>query len=298
MPRGKSSCIYAPEYGMFRVTKTKGKSVSNGGFGVSWSTKCEGSDGNIKTYDYLFVEEALFLHERGLIDVFLSSKSMNDIRIKCISGPSNENNFLIGTRELYIIMLHELKIPLASYLTYALLRSQSYIVLRHSTDRLNLVTRLEQFQSKQKDNLEDPLNTKKRKRPRYDTLRRELRSLAFHAPTPSILGSKNDLEVDVNVHKANVSEDSAVTKKFHLDEDMIAFECYNPKSCGFRKTNPGIPDFLVAITPLKGDLISFSDLKSLVDKCNSIPLRVAAVAESGTVLMFSITDKGVPIIKG
>lgn len=121
----------------------------------------------------------------------------------------------------------------------------------------------------------------------------------------------------------------------------IAYDCYHPDST-FSSSNPGLPDFYVAITyynnnfssintynsssskeeetdgsiserlPSQPARISFDDLRSLLQMASqrvpvgsaeahttataatTVPLKIATVSDSGTVVMFGLTDYGVP----
>jgi hypothetical protein len=83
----------------------------------------------------------------------------------------------------------------------------------------------------------------------------------------------------------------------------IGFDAYLPNS-KFAKARPGVPDFHVAVMPRQ---VTFANLQQLfytasdVDDtsiCNSsnIPLKVATVSDSGTVILFGIERQGVPVL--
>jgi len=91
MKGGIPVCSFDDELGMFRILQTKGKAISS--FGVSWTITTpkehvndnadDDDNGNATSNDndnaslhnpattaeYLFMEDALFLHERGLLKV-------------------------------------------------------------------------------------------------------------------------------------------------------------------------------------------------------------------------------------
>jgi len=74
----------------------------------------------------------------------------------------------------------------------------------------------------------------------------------------------------------------------------LCWDAYNPNS-DFAKTHPGLPDFYVAATYYNVPTVKFTDLTKLIrERCNGIPLKVAAVSDSGTVVMFGITDYEIP----
>ncbi len=109
----------------------------------------------------------------------------------------------------------------------------------------------------------------------------------------------------ISLESWNRSEDGIKNQKLEL-----SYYAYNPNSC-FRRSNPGLPDFGVAIMPHKfddGQGPSFDVLASLVSLCESnvleaaesevrdIPLRVVTVADGGSVIAFGITRGDVPDI--
>jgi hypothetical protein len=74
----------------------------------------------------------------------------------------------------------------------------------------------------------------------------------------------------------------------------ICWDAYQPDAT-FAKTRPGPPDFYVAVTFYNQAQVSLPDLQSLVlDKCQGIPLKLATVSDSGTVVMFGVANSGVP----
>lgn len=137
-PTGVPKCDYVPSLGMFRVRKQIGKNFTSGGFGITLGKAATRDDGNHddsidndtimeepreeedasvsvskpEAAQHLFIEEALVLFERGVLDVYDDSSNKLD------------------ARRLYG-MLEPLNVPIPIYLTYAHLRSQSYRVLRH-----------------------------------------------------------------------------------------------------------------------------------------------------------------------
>jgi tRNA-splicing endonuclease subunit Sen54 len=106
---------------MFRVRKVIGKQFFAGGFGMTLlSNKDEGGDSsssknNRQSSEYLFLEESLFLSERGVLQVY------------------SEQGELLHLQRLYE-MLETTRVPISIYLTYAHLRRQDYRVLRHVPD--------------------------------------------------------------------------------------------------------------------------------------------------------------------
>lgn len=246
-------CVYNPDVKMFRVLHAKGKSFSSGGFGiplpVESTKKHEGQsetkndfgeqdfnkdDDSSTTHStcaqHLFIEEALVLFERGMLEVYNGG-----IKLDAFS--------LYG-------MLEPLNVPLPIYLAYAHLRSQDYRVLRHVS--------------------QDATQKEDRKRPRQ----------VDEAPSKEAFRTALRTALPVSIDD---------------DPTAIAFDVYQPNR-HFRKSSPGIPDFRVAIASYQLPSPTYSQLQALTAKCGGVPLRIATVSDSGTVVMFGVTDYGAPDI--
>jgi hypothetical protein len=155
----------------------------------------------------------------------------------------------------------------------------------------------------------------------FNALRHSLRRDAAQAPPPS-------------VHACLPMEDNRGAQHHKPRPLRIAFDCYNPDA-SFSSACPGLPDFLVAITYynnyncfsgnvddgapngrkqnglLFGDLCSylqtasdavitrttFSSSAEPTHANASVPLKIATVSDSGTVVMFGVTDYGVPVLQ-
>lgn len=246
------SCQFDPKYNMFRVIRAKGKTLSSGGFGVAITsagettekkktTDCSGSSSELsnfrsETFDYLFIEEVLFLHERGLL----------------ITSSGDSSEVPLDSSQLYQ-MLPRLGSSLPVYLVYSHLRSQDFRVLRHHPDRLEILKR--------------QLSSTPTSLIRRQTLKRQIRSTIQLASSPNI--TENGIR--------------------------ICFDVYMPNT-NFAKLSPGLPDFYVAATYYHQPQVSFADCKDVMAKCQGIPLKLATVSDSGTVVMFGLTDFGTPMI--
>ena len=104
-----------------------------------------------------------------------------------------------------------------------------------------------------------------------NSLKLRLRQDAASAPIPRLLAAGND-------------------------ELFPAFDVYQPNSA-FPRTAPGLPDFYVAVTSFSHPTLSFDDIQTLIrNSCRGIPLKIATVSDSGTVVMFGITSVGVPLL--
>jgi hypothetical protein len=255
-------CQLVPERGMFRVLRAKGKTVISGGFGVAIpeenvkdnskeeserpqnesasdsgdkSSKETGGT-TTKSCDYLFIEEVVFLHERGLLD--------------CLGNDTEP----LDLSQLYQL-LSQLGMSLPMYLVFAHLRSQDFRVLRHAPERLELLRHQE--------------TAAKLPRKEARALRRQVRESIQHAGAPVI-------------------PNPGV---------CICWDAYQPNS-EFAKTHPGLPDFYVAVTFYGEAHVSFSEIQSLVvrNDGHDIPIKLATVSDSGTVVMFGLTNFGVPSI--
>lgn len=313
---------------MFRVTKAKGKAISNGGFGVSWAVKTLNNESSSPdqyiTSDYLFIEEVLFLHERGMIDVFVPSEK--DPELASAKSPIHADSLSsikpVDTQDLYDMMLHELNVPLSVYLVYAHLRSQTFIAVRHTVHRSELIKKIEdkckgssakenaisEKENNEAEDVEFKIREeddnrewkKKRKCSALASLKKDLRKDAFEAPIPAILRDQNFSFYPHNGNDTdnNNAEESTVgisNKEFTAWNSCIAFDCYNPNG-SFRKSNPGQPDFYVSITPFAEPSPTISTFNKIIKSCGNTSFRVASVSDGGTVVMFSITDVGVPTI--
>ncbi len=277
---------------MFKVIQSKGKSLNGAGFGVSWTVQINADQ--TSNSEYLFIEEALFLHERGLVDVFIPSLNEDERKKQdrdVSAGDPADTKTIYG-------LLHDLNMPLSIYLTYSFLRSQTFIVLRHTADRFNIITRLECESMKSTSTTDgfkcDDKNgmwKKSRKKASIVQLRKELRKDVFHASVPSIFRDQPNKSIKSN---ERCSSDNCCTSN-HTN-DQIAFDCYKPNG-NFRKTNPGQPDFYVAITSYAEPSPPLQKMKALVQICNGIPFRLASVSDGGTVVMFNVTDSCTPTIQ-
>lgn len=117
-------------------------------------------------------------------------------------------------------------------------------------------------------------------------LRLKLSDDVAEAPPPCVVS----LQTDEKTGKPNIS---------------LAYYAYNPNA-RFKRSNPGLPDFGVAVMPFYSDTTgepTFDTLASLVSMCEDeensnggIPLRVVTVSDGGAVIAFGVTDGNVPSI--
>ena len=241
------------------------------------ANKSPSNDQNI----YLFLEEVIYLNERGLLQVF--SEFGDQEMEQC---------------ELFQL-LEEHDVSLSSYLTYAHLRTQTFIVLRHydrSIDMREIQSDIDTNKIQQVD-IDSSLqpasngsNIKKRKR----TIKRDImRERAFQASPPILLHSDDDSSLWVP-NSSNPNKHS-IDHKSGPNRIPIAFDVYKPNS-NFKRSDPGLPNYHVAVMDFGSPSPPFKTLLDLINICGAVPLRVATVSDSGTVVMFSIANGEVPFI--
>ena len=292
------------------------------------------------TEERLHPEEALFLHLRGLLRVDSESALANN-NMNGDDKPNEEEGktVTLTTQYFFTTILPECEIPLAAYLVYAHLRAQGYILMRYTHERIKLLCELskslqqKQERQKQKEKRhsdqktscdlktteEVPNNMSKvlpndddktrmnghtylsNSKERYRTrpLRSKLSDDIANAPPPRV--------ISLDRSSCSSSSDDGSNKKMIC---RLAYHAYNPNR-KFKRTNPGLPDFGVAIMPFHSDEgtsePTFDTLKSLVSMCESgnceeesensttgMPLRVATVADGGAVIVFGVTHGEVP----
>ena len=255
---------------------------------------------------YLFIEEALFLHERGLLEVYDKDEST-----------TLDSQYLFG-------MLPSLGVSFPIYVTYAHLRVQTYIVMRHVVERLDIVDEL-LAESKRKMRTrnnnatsdtelarKEGENVDEDHAPEHDQgsgkksdldltpLKRRLRMAEAHAPAPTLLRSSHTFDKwgkysAIKQGEQDTEERKTPRSSISSPKCPIAYDVYLPDA-SFRRTNPGRPDFCVAVAPYAEASPGFSAMHALISIAKGVPVRVATVADGGTVVMFSLTDYGVPPI--
>lgn len=367
MGGGVPKCVFVPDLGMFRVTSVKGKSFSTYGVifpdesrgylksddpGVREhvsdtdnddaeetnpldnqfheQTSISAGDANGQSAAdndaaaisetsqpqsppqpkiYLFIEEALFLHERGLLEVYDTDEAT-----------------VLDSQSLFG-MLPLLGVAFPVYLVYAHLRVQTYIVMRHTAERLGIVDALladgnnrkrtrdsngnntktantngqnaGQNQDHDQEVLEEP-TMKRNSNLVVKRLKRRLRMTEAYAPAPTLLRSTDTIDdweklSTIEGEEENTDERKTSGSCILPSKCPIGYDVYLPNS-SFRRTNPGRPEFCVAIASFAEASPGFSALHALISIARGVPMRVATVADGGTVVMFSLTDYGVPPI--
>ena len=324
--QGIPVAVYDHTHRTYRILVERGKSLSNGGFGVSVRTGRKNR--RTKSETHLFVEEALFLHEKGLLTVVDESDNG--------AHGQESKRTVLSTKDLMgRLELAGMSFPV--YLVYAHMRNQTYRVVRHTAKRRSILEGLESevtkkfcknsdndsVQDDDDNNDQDGDDTKapeeetrpnpipsgddateptgsvadkvkamkqtkwkrQRRNPIIAELATELQHDAFVSPCPSVWQSSN-----LPTNGTMTGTASSVS-----DIPVVAWDVYLPNS-NFRKSNPGLPAMQVAVRPFASASPTFHEIKAALDYCNGIPLKIATVADGGTVVMFALTDYGVPTI--
>merc|ERR1712046_202914 len=117
--------------------------------------------------------------------------------------------------------------------------------------------------------LKNKLKKKKRKNNnlQLNDLRQKLRHDSFYAQIPRVLPS--------SIFSKEKHGDANAKLLTTLTSANIAFDVYKPNS-NYRRNNPGIPDYCVAIMPFS-ILPHFEDLVKLLRETDGVPLRLATV---------------------
>eukprot|EP00977_Amphora_coffeiformis_P018408 scaffold6456_cov147-Amphora_coffeaeformis.AAC.5 len=198
---------------------------------------------------YLFIEEAIFLHERGLLQVH------------------DETEQIMDSYALYqLLPAHNM--PLAVFLVYAHLRQQTFKVVRYSAERRRLIQEREQLEKHQQQSTDQE---QQQQQPTEENIKQRrlvpaLRQAAAEATAPPL---------------ENMAQ--------HL-----AWDVYAP-NVQFHKKDPGLPAFSVLVTP-HAVPFSVQRLGRLVQDNDPVPIKIATVADHGTVILFGVTDLGAPSI--
>lgn len=180
---------------------------------------------------YLFLEEVIYLHERGLLEAY------------------NAMDEKLEARDLYG-MLSDHGIPMAVFLVYLHLRQQTFRVVRYSSERREII----------QEQIEAP------ERAQVSRLGFQLRQAAVKASLPSLS--------DVSAH--------------------LSWDVY-PPDVNYLRREPGLPAFSVLVVH-HAQPFQFHRIRGLVQENEPVSIKVAAVADTGTVMIFGVTDFGAPSI--
>lgn len=279
-----------------------------------------------QTQLYLFIEEVLFLHERGLVEVYRDTEEKDRLESKHLFA-----------------MLPKLGVPFPVYLTYAHLRAQTYIVMRHAPRRLDIVDALAKKSARKRKRDEgkgekesekadtgvdstvtsatsepkasidlekvDEEEANKSRGKRSANLKKRLRAVEFNAPAPILMRSTDSVEkwsqylpLERSGHDVEPQEEEELAEEEQHavpgactlpSTSPIAYDVYGPNSA-FKRTDPGRPEFCVAIASYAEASPGFRSINALVSIARGVPVRISTVADGGTVVMFSLTNYGVP----
>ena len=273
---------------------------TNAGTALLESAKTDNEFNNVSVVveECLHPEEALFLHTRGLMRI----ESFPTKNVNCREPRIHAT---ISTQELINNMLPECYISLTAYLAYAHLREQGYILMRYSTDRLSLLVRM--ISSSQKYNIrqaQGSLSEQNESPQKVTTNNLSIPDQQQHVNGVNQLDKKEKSAKQLyREDVANAPPPCISCNALKLEEQNVkclAYLAYNPNA-QFRRTNPGMPDFGVAIMPYhshgeRGPTVD--SIFSLMSLCKSddfdFPLRVMTVSDGGSVIAFGVTDGDVP----
>lgn len=284
----------------------------------------------------LHPEEALFLHMRGLLRI--ESNSVGTTTSTEVVDSSQTTTRAMSTHDLFCRMLPDCNVPLAAYLAYAHLRVQGYILMRYTDQRMRLLREVQdavrstKLQDVSQSSATVPDGKTKGeedaesldKVPNSGDCEAALRNDNSEQVDDSIGGASRNPRLRTRPPRLKLSDDVAAAPPpfiaSHESEGRsgrrISYYAYNPNA-RFGRTNPGPPDFGVAVMSYhsgNGSGPTFGDLKSLLSFCEEggrpgpkedaddcrncaergIPLRVVTVADSGAVIAFGLTSGEVP----
>jgi hypothetical protein len=201
---------------LFRVFRCRGRNLGTGGFGVVFPSTAAADDDSeddataeengqrnlflsgkepgehesvevgedagqptttSTSYEYLFVEEVLFLHEQGFLAAY------------------DEHENVLDAVDLYQ-RLDALGVSLAAYLVYAHLRVQTFRVVRHTSTRRRILVAMEQL-------LQDATDPEDRKREMLSHPMHSLRQKLRDDATKGRLCPMSSNEIAFDVYKPN-----------------------------------------------------------------------------------------------
>jgi hypothetical protein len=249
-------CEFVKEIGLFRVLRAKGKALASGGFGVAIAepgskdsapeeippTKptATGTTNHhlSKPSDFLFIEEVIFLFERGLLQC-LAPNSLSS---------SATTTACLDSSQLYQLLL-PLGVSLPIYFAYAHLRKQDYRVLRHAPERLALLQ-----QQQQQDTVTSYQQT-------TQSLRHQVRDSIQRAAPPTI-PKDDDAPTTIAWDVYSPNSDFAKTKP-GIPDFYVAVSYFNVPSLSFQQLQTllvtkchGIP-FKIATVSDSGTIVMF-----------------------------------------
>ena len=312
-------CRLCPATKHFYVTHSRGNTLHRGGYGyvmapssiddstsaavdVTIKDPLTKKETTTNSHHFLFVEEVLFLFEQGLLHAYCGDT--DDLASEAPKTLRNENESL-SRLELFQMLTHA-GISLPTYLVYQHLRAQTYRVVRHTSTRLPILVQQIAWQNRTQNHGKSTASALPSIIDNAVKQRDNLGSSVLEPP---------GLPEDVNQRRLqNLKRQLRwdARKALPPAPGSIAWDGYRP-SASFSSAAPGLPDFYVAITYMTNEeteSLSYLHLRSLLQQTvipdatdeegvdlmtqKRIPLKIATVADSGTVLLFGITDCIVP----
>jgi hypothetical protein len=254
-------CEFVKEIGLFRILRAKGKALASGGFGVAIAEPGSKNDSApeevvlspptkpaatgttnhhlSKPSDFLFIEEVIFLFERGLLQCLAPNSS---------SSTTTATTACLDSSQLYQLLL-PLGVSLPIYFAYAHLRKQDYRVLRHAPERLALLQ-----QQQQQDTSTSYQQTQ--------SLRHQVRDSIQRAAPPTIQQKDDDAPTTIAWDVYSPNSDFAKTKP-GIPDFYVAVSYFNVPSLSFQQLQTllvtkchGIP-FKIATVSDSGTIVMF-----------------------------------------
>lgn len=274
--------------------------------------------------EYLFVEEVLFLYERGLLAVWDDNGNNNNNK-KDTTSNLTPPKLLSNSKYAMYELLNRCRCPLPTYLLYAYLRTQMFRVVRHTRQRRCILEEighvqqtLHQQQQQQMTSTEMKAVSSTRDHDCNPAQTNAMDSTGISATEHRYdnTGTSNNYSLQpVRVDETKVAEalkntrlqlemlkrklrrDAAEASPPLLDSNSIAFDVYHPRS-NFPRSLPGLPDIYVTGTWYTEGCgrLNFRDIQSLLRMAQGTTLRIAAVSDAGAIVMLGVTDYGVPAI--
>ena len=211
---------------------------------------------------YLFIEEAIYLHERGLLDVH------------------DETERKMESYDLYqLLPQHGMAWPI--YLVYAHLRQQTFKVVRYSQERRKIIQEQIVYLQQEKEEKEQRQKQKQ-----------QLQEQQEQQQSPP---SKQEKRQKRRPNFGMQLRNSAAQARPPPWDDLarhLAWDVYPPDAT-FQKREPGLPSFSVLVTS-HASPYPVDRVRTLVLENDPVPIKVASVADTGTVILFGVTNIGAP----
>ena len=296
---------YEPERLVFLLTRKRGKSISNGGFGIvlskTWTTSDKAQTKNNEPDIHLeSVESQCTNHPSGKSKEVTSSTNnpkcngprQDDLKSSVVTTTKeyllieevlflyergileavDERGIVMSMDQLYSLLNDSGTMSLRTYLSYAHLRQQGFRVVRHSPERRRILLAMEHEE-----------NMRRRKRQKlaaggttlgnddwksFAVLKRDFREASAKAAPPSSMDCSNATPV-------------------------LTWDVYPPEQT-FSRSAPGLPQFSVLVSSYSQAFISFPQIAECIRLNHPIPIKIATVSDGGIVVLFGVTEEGIP----